>query len=97
MRMSATLSLTNTPPNGRYPEVTPLAKAIRSGLISYVVLPNHSPKRPKPVMTSSATKRISLSSQILWIAGQYVSGGIITPPAPWIGSAMNAAILSMPW
>ena len=29
-------------------------------------------------------------------SGQYVSGGTITPPAPWIGSAMNAATRSGP-
>ncbi len=35
-------------------------------------------------------------SQMRWISGQYVEGGMITPPAPWIGSPMKAATLSAP-
>ncbi len=63
-------SLTITPPTGKYPEVTPLAKGIKSGLKLKCPDPNHSPVLPKPQITSSATKRIFLSLQILLIAGQ---------------------------
>ncbi|MNP50753.1 hypothetical protein D3C76_1450360 [compost metagenome] len=52
--------------------------------------------RPKPQMTSSATNRMSYLARISLTFGQYVSGGMITPPAPWIGSAMKAATLSSP-
>ena len=46
-----------TPPSGTYPEFTPLAKVIRSGVcesLRYCWNPNHVPTRPKPTMTSSA-------------------------------------------
>ena len=36
----------------------PLAMVIRSGLMPKVSQPNHSPVRPKPQMTSSATSRM---------------------------------------
>ncbi len=45
-----------TPPSGRYPLVTPLAKQIRSGVTSQCSEANHVPVRPKPTMISSRTK-----------------------------------------
>ncbi len=43
-----------TPPSGTYPELTPLAKQIRSGWASQFCQANHCPARPKPAITSSA-------------------------------------------
>ena len=44
------------------------------------------PVRPKPVITSSATKRMSSSAQASRIAFTQPFGGTSTPPEPWIGS-----------
>ena len=43
-----------TPPRGTYPELTPLAKQMRSGVTFHRSIANHSPHRPNPAMTSSA-------------------------------------------
>ena len=51
-----------TPPSGTYPELTPLAKVIRSGLTPQWSTANHSPHRPKPAMTSSAIITMPSSS-----------------------------------
>ena len=69
---------------------------MRSGSKPKCWCANHSPVRPKPPITSSATSRMSYLRQIRWISGQYVDGGKITPPAPWNGSPMNAATFSAP-
>src|SRR5712691_4885943 len=47
---------TMMPPSGRYPEVTPLAKDMRSGLTFQWDSANHFPVRQKHVITSSAMK-----------------------------------------
>ena len=55
------------------------------------------PVRPKPVITSSAMKRISLRSQISRIFGKYSgTGGTAPSVAPTTGSAMKAATFSGP-
>ena len=48
-------------------------------------------------LTSSATSRTSCSRRMRWTSGQWLSGGMITPPAPWSGSATKAAELLLPW
>ena len=53
-----------TPPSGRYPLVTPLAKVIMSGVTSQRSIPNHVPRRPKPQITESTTSSTSLRAQI---------------------------------
>ena len=81
-----------TPPSGTYPDVTPLAKVIMSGSMSYRWLPHQCPVRPNPVITSSAMSRMSNWRHSCWTPAKYPSSGGITPPAPMTGSAMNAAI-----
>ena len=49
---------------GAYALVTPFANEIMSGWTPSVWMPNQSPHRPNPVMTSSAMSRTSYSSQI---------------------------------
>ena len=43
-----------TPPNGKYPLVTPLANETRSASTPQWPSANHLPVRPNPVITSSA-------------------------------------------
>ncbi|MNT28810.1 hypothetical protein D3C72_1645210 [compost metagenome] len=76
--------------------MTPLANVIRSGLMPNSSEPNQRPRRPKPQMTSSAISKMPYLSQMRWISGQYVDGGMMTPPAPCTGSPMKAATLSAP-
>jgi hypothetical protein len=52
--------------------------------------------RPKPVITSSATNRMSSSRQASRMALSQPTGGTITPPEPWIGSQKKAATFSAP-
>ena len=61
---SKTLSVAITAPIDAYADERPFALVTRSGRMSYFVEPNHSPRRPKPVITSSAQSRIPYSSQI---------------------------------
>ena len=63
---SATRAEAITPPSGMYPEVMPFATVIRSGESPYRPVANHSPVRPKPVITSSRTSSTSRSRQISW-------------------------------
>ena len=56
---SITRSLATTAPIAAYEEDSPFAISIRSGRMSYSSEPNHAPKRPKPVITSSAQRRMS--------------------------------------
>ncbi len=69
---------------------------IRSGTTPSCSQPKSGPVRPKPVMTSSATNRMSSSRAVSRIAFSQPSGGTITPPEPWTGSAKNAATFSAP-
>ena len=57
---------------------------------------NIGPVRPKPVMTSSATKRMPRSRQASRIAGNQPFGGTMMPPEPVIGSQKKAATRSAP-
>ena len=56
---SITRSVAMTAPIGTYADDSPLAHVTRSGRMSYRVEPNHSPSRPKAVITSSAHSRMS--------------------------------------
>jgi len=67
-----------------------------SGSRCHRELANQSPTRPKPVMTSSATKSTPVSRQIVRTSARYPSGGANTPPAPITGSQKNAATRSGP-
>ncbi len=58
-----------------------------SGTMPSSAQANIGPVRPKPVMTSSATNRMSSSVQTSRIAFIQPGGGTSTPPEPWIGSA----------
>ena len=57
-------SFTTTPPIGRYPLVTPLAKLVMSGTTSKRSMPNHSPRRPNAQITASETSNTPCLSQI---------------------------------
>src|SRR3954453_11894395 len=79
---SNTLSVVMTAPIGAYADDRPLAEVTMSGLMSYLPDPNHSPRRPNPQMTSSATSRIPYLSQIARTPGQSSGvGGAKQPPA----------------
>src|SRR3954449_9754495 len=83
---SYTLSVVMTAPIDAYADDRPFAEVTMSGLMSYLPEPNHSPSRPKPQMTSSATSRIPYLSQIARTPGQYSGvGGAKQPPAFWTG------------
>ena len=69
---------------------------IRSGSTPSASHANIGPVRPKPVMTSSTTKRMSSSRAASRMAFSQPLGGTITPPEPWIGSQKKAATLSAP-
>ena len=73
-----------------------MASVIRSGSTPSASQANIGPVRPKPVMTSSTTNRMSSSRAASRIAFSQPAGGTITPPEPWIGSQKNAATLSAP-
>ena len=60
-------------------------------------MPNHSPVRPKPLITSSAMSRMPCSSQISRMRCQYASDGMCEPFGVEIGSAMKAAMVSARW
>ena len=53
-----------TAPIDAYAEDSPFAEVIMSGLMSYFAEPNQSPRRPKPLLTSSQQSRIPYLSQI---------------------------------
>ena len=57
-----------------------------SGTMPSSAQANMGPVRPKPVITSSATNRMSSSRQTARRAAIQPGGGTITPPEPWIGS-----------
>ena len=68
-------SLMTTPPSGTYPELTPLAKAIRSGVTSQWSTANHSPQRPNPAITSSTIITMPCSSHKPAHAGEVAVRG----------------------
>ena len=70
------------------------AEVTISGTKLNVSDPHILPVRPKPHITSSATKRISYRRKTSWTLWKYVSGGITAPPAPITGSAKKAPIFS---
>ena len=74
----------------------PFAQVTRSGSIPQRVLANHSPVRPNPVITSSATNSTPVSRQTARASSRYPGGGAYTPPAPITGSQKNAATRSAP-
>ena len=57
---------------------------------------NQRPVRPNPAITSSATIRMSLRSQISRTPAMYPSGGIRIPFVPTIVSRKTAAIVWAP-
>ncbi|CFT88620.1 Uncharacterised protein [Bordetella pertussis] len=93
---SATRVLSSTAPSGWYEEVICLDSTMMSGSMSKTCEPKRWPRRPKPVMTSSAMTRMSYLRHTAWIFCQYVRGGTMTPPAPMTGSPMKAATVSGP-
>ena len=75
------------------PFARPLAPVKMSGVTSHCSMPNHFlPVRPQPVCTSSEMNRPPYFFTILKTILKYSFGGVMNPPAPWIGSAMKAAI-----
>ena len=60
-------------------------------------MPNHSPVRPKPLITSSAISTMSWRSQMSRRIVQYSCCGTQQPLDVEIGSAMIAAIVSGSW
>ena len=60
-------------------------------------MPNHSPVRPKPLMTSSQIMTMSYSSQMRRMVRQYSGAGTQQPLAVEMGSAMKAAMVSGRW
>ena len=60
-------------------------------------MPNHSPVRPKPLITSSAISRMSWRSQISRSTVQYSCCGTQLPLAVEIGSAIRQAIVAGSW
>ena len=52
------------------------------------------PERPRPDWISSATISMSRSRQSTRRSRRNPSGGMITPPSPWIGSNRTATVVS---
>ncbi len=74
----------------------PFALVIMSGITSHCSMPNHFfPVRPQPVWTSSAMNSAPYFFTILKTILKYSFGGVMNPPTPWIGSAMNAAMFPL--
>src|SRR6266404_1985887 len=92
--MDSAISLVQvTPPSGM-PLPMPLAIVIMSGFTPQCSMPHHlSPVRPKPVCTSSEMNNPPYFFTMSYTISKYSFGGSTTPPNPWIGSPMNAAIL----
>ena len=76
------------------PLARPLALVMMSGTTSQCSMPNHFlPVRPQPVCTSSEMNRPSYFLTMLKTILKYSGGGVMKPPTPWMGSAMNAPML----
>ncbi len=73
-----------------------MATVIRSGSTPSAWQANMGPVRPKPVMTSSTTNRMSSECAASHMALSQPLGGTMTPPEPWMGSQKKAATFSAP-
>ena len=92
LKASATSGVAMVKPTG-VPLAMPLALVMMSGSTSQCSIPNHFlPVRPKPVCTSSEMNRPPYFLTMLNTILKYSLGGVMKPPAPWIGSARKAAI-----
>ena len=89
---SATSGRATVKPTGEpFPRL--LALVMMSGMTPHCSMPNHFPPvRPHPVWTSSLMKRPPDFRTMPAIISKYSLGGVINPPTPCIGSAMNAAM-----
>ena len=72
------------------------ATVVMSGSTPKAIMPNHSPRRPKPVITSSAINTTSYLSAISRSLCQYSGGGACMPDIWETGSAIMAATVSGP-
>ena len=70
------------------------ASVIVSGTMPKCWYANHRPVRAGAVHTSSQISRISRSSHSARRPRMYSGLGTFTPPSPWIGSTMSAAVSS---
>ena len=71
----------------------PLALVMMSGCTPHCSMPNHLPPvRPHPVCTSSLMNTPPYFLTMSATIGKYSLGGVMKPPTPWIGSAMNPAM-----
>ena len=86
-------SLAIVTPMGRNPPVSPLDRAIRSGLSPACSEANRVPVRPNPVITSSAISRLPWLCTRSCTARRKSGRTIRIPDAPWIrGSRITAAV-----
>ena len=91
LTLSAISGRVMVPPTGT-PLAMPLAKVMMSGSTSHCSMPNILPPvRPHPVWTSSQMNRPPYLRTMPATSLKYSLGGVMNPPTPWIGSAMNAA------
>src|SRR6478735_11748513 len=94
---AATSRLNTTAPSGNAAPVSPLASVTRSGRPAspWRCHANHSPQRPKALITSSAMRYTPRSAVARRNAGQYESGATM-PLVPALGSINTAATCSAP-
>ena len=92
--VAATVSATSAAPIGK-PPPSALATEIRSGVRPSDGNANISPVRPMPHWISSAMSSAPVRSHAFSMA--LASAGEIgrTPPSPWIGSTMIAAVFAV--
>ena len=74
------------------PLAIPFARVTISGTAFVCCTASHLPVRPMPVCTSSTIISVSVLSQISRIPSMKLSGGIMTPASPCIGSTMTPAV-----
>ena len=74
------------------PLAIPFARVTISGFTFVCCMASHLPVRPMPVCTSSTIMRAPLLSQTSRIPSRKLSGGMMTPASPWIGSTMTPAV-----
>ena len=75
------------------PLPSPLALVMMSGCTPQCSMPNHLPPvRPQAVWTSSLMNTPPYFFTMSATIGKYSLGGVMKPPTPWIGSAMNPAM-----
>ena len=80
-------------PSGRPPPKA-LATVITSGVTPQFWQANHRPERPIPPCTSSHMSKAPRSVHSSRRPGRKPSDGIRTPPSPWTGSTITAAVSS---